>query len=145
MKSALVIQPNGQNQVTSVDMSRGASMNLFGTQTNSELNASGLNGFKMIYYGMDNQPINQAGINRVGMAWMPPHDNEYVVGNVAFVKKNGQVTQEDIQRIFNKKNEQMIHMTELVKTLPFIDMPVVVVVVEVTVIGTETTAEIYHQ
>ena len=105
MKSALVIRPDRQNQVTTLDMSNGCSVNLFGTQTNSEMQAHGfgLNGFTMIYYGMSQSPQNQNDINPVGMAWMPPMDNEFVVGNVAFVKKNGTVTQEEIEKIYNKK------------------------------------------
>ena len=68
------------------------------------MKASGLSGYRMIYFGMNQQPQNQNDINQVGMAWMPPMDNEYVVGNVAFVKKNGTVTQKEIETIYNKQN-----------------------------------------
>eukprot|EP01084_Bolivina_argentea_P128856 227686_1 len=103
MKSALVIRPDRNQQITSFDMSSGFNINLFGTQTNSEMKAPGLSGFTMVYYGVNNQPNNTNDINTVGMAWMPPHDNEYVVGNVAFVKKKGTVTDEDVQTIYNKQ------------------------------------------
>ena len=82
-------------------MSGGISMDLFGTRTNYESATSELPGFSMIYYGMDKVSNNQ--INPTGMAWMPPQDDTYVLGNVAFVKKNGKVTDEEYKKIFNKK------------------------------------------
>lgn len=86
-------------------MSGGCRQNLFGTQTQSEMQAKGfgLNGFTMIYNGMDQRPQNQNDINPVGMSWMPPMDDEYVVGNIAFVKKSGNITQEEIEKIYNKQ------------------------------------------
>ena len=56
----------------------------------------------MMYYGQENQPANQNDINSVGMNWMPDNE-EYVIGNVAFVKKKNTVTQQDIDTIYKKQ------------------------------------------
>ena len=96
MKNAVVVCPDGSNQIMDIDMSAGISVDLFGTKTNFEVKASKLSGFLLIYYGMDTEPMSINNINPTGMAWMPPHDD-------TFVKKNGKVTDDEYQKIFNKR------------------------------------------
>ena len=52
MKNAVVVCPDGSNQIMDIDMSGGISVDLFGTKTNFEVKASKLlwNGYRTNEY-----------------------------------------------------------------------------------------------